>query len=95
MTAGKATGTASSAQLLAADAYRDHVTVMLQSAVTMAIGIGEDAVLDEGVVLKQIGDSCRLSGPAARAAINIIGNTGVVSYQTGQVDVKLNGGTPS
>lgn len=89
---GKATGTASSAEMLAASEYRDQVTVMLYDDTSpVAIGIGEDAVADEGVVLRELGDSCTIRGAAARAAINIIGNGGIVTYQTGDVEVNLNG----
>jgi len=91
MTSGKATGTASSAEMLAADIYRERVVIMLQNAVSCAIGIDEDAVADEGVILQEIGDTVHLAGAAARAQVNIIGNTASLTYQTGDVEVSLNG----
>jgi hypothetical protein len=95
MTGGKATGTASSAELLAADESREKVVIMHAGTAAVAIGIGEAAVADKGVILTDIGDSVELTGRAAEAQINIIGNTGKVTYQTGQVSVNLNGGTPT
>jgi hypothetical protein len=80
---------------LAADAYRDFVTIIHEGTAAVAIGIGEAAVATKGVILREVGDSVKLEGPAARAQINIIGNTGKVVYQTGQVTVRLNGGTPT
>ena len=94
MTSGKATGTAASAQMLAASEYRDKVTIMLQNAVSCAIGVGEAAVADEGVILAEIGDVCELEGVAARAQINIIGDTASVTYQTGPVTVRRQPNTP-
>ena len=88
MTSGKATGTATSAELLAADRYRGKVTIMLQNAVACAIGIGEDAVVDEGVLLAEAGDIVELTDEAARAQINILGDTASVTYQTGPVVVR-------
>jgi len=89
---GKATGTAASAEMLAADNYRDSVTIMLyDDTAPVAIGIGEAAVADEGVVLRELGDSVEIRGYAAIKQINIIGNGGIVTYQTGPVTARLNG----
>jgi hypothetical protein len=80
---GKATGTASSAQLLAADQYREYVVIMLQNQIACALGLfGNAAVLDEGIVLGQVGDTVHLSGAAARQQINVIGNTASLTYQS-------------
>ncbi len=96
MTSGKASATSSSVEMLAADIYRDKVTIILDSSdAAVAIGIGEAAALDKGVILREIGDSVELIDQAARAQINIKGNTGDVTYQTGPVTVRLNGGTPT
>jgi hypothetical protein len=79
---GKATGTAASAELLAADQYREYVVIMLQNQVTCALGLfGSAAVVDEGIVLAQVGDTVHLSGAAARQQINVIGNTASLTYQ--------------
>ena len=86
MSKGKATGTAASVAALAADAYRDRVTFQMYDA-TAAVyfGFGEDAVANEGLGLSRIGDTFTVTGELARPAINIIGNGGKVSYQTGAV----------
>ena len=95
MAKGKATGTAASAQLLAADEYRDVVLIMLQNEVVCSFGlIGEAAVIDEGIILAEIGDWVRLVGPQARGQINIIGNTASVTYQTGDVEIGRQANTP-
>ena len=95
MAKGKATGTAASAELLAADEYREVVLIMLQNNVSCAFGlIGEAAVADEGIILVEIGDWVRLVGPKARGQINIIGNTASVTYQTGDVEVGRQANTP-
>jgi hypothetical protein len=93
MTSGKQTGTAASAELLAADQYRDHVTIILyDKAAPVAIGVGgAAAVADTGLVLREIGDNCTLHEEAARGQINIIGDGGKVSYQTGPVEIGTNG----
>ena len=93
MTSGKKTGTAASVQLLAADQDRDQVTIMLyDKTAPIAIGVsGEAAVADTGIVLREIGDTVHLYNEAARGVIDILGNGGKVSYQTGPVLVVTNG----
>ncbi len=95
MASGKATGTSSSAELLAASEARKQVTIMHQGTASVAIGIDADAVADEGVILGVVGDSVTIRGLEAQAAINIIGNTGKITYQTGEVEFRGNGGTPT
>lgn len=81
-TSGKATGTSASAELLAADQYREYVVIILNSQTAVGIGIlGEDAVVDEGIVLAQVGDTVHLTGAAARQQINVIGDGAALSYQ--------------
>jgi hypothetical protein len=94
MSKGKATGTAASAELLAADEYRCRVVIMKVNATPVAIGIGEAAVADEGIILNEIGDVAELNDEAARAQINIIGNGGTITYQVAPVTVRLNPNTP-
>ena len=90
-TSGKATGAVTSAVLLAADQYREFVVIMLQNQVTCALGLfGEDAVIDEGIVLSQIGDSVHLSGAAARQQINVIGDTASLTYQSSGDPIAVN-----
>lgn len=91
MTKGKATGTAASAEVLAADEYREKVTIILLNAVSCAFGLGVAAVADEGVILEEIGDSLEVEAEAARGQINVIGNTASLAYQTGPVTVRRNG----
>ncbi len=89
---GKATGTSSSAELLAADEYRGFVTIMLQNAVSCAFGFsGEAAVDDQGVILIEIGDSIEVRGELAREQINVIGNTASLTWQEGPLTVRRKG----
>lgn len=86
MDSGKATGTAASVEMLAADRNRGSVAIMLyDDTASIAIGLDKAAVADEGVILREIGSSVVLLDEAARAQINIIGNGGIVTYQTGPV----------
>jgi hypothetical protein len=88
---GKATGTLSSAEMLAADRHRDKVTIMLYDGTSpVSIGVGEAAVADEGLVLRVVGSVCEIDKYAATKQINIIGNGGIVTYQTGPVTARLN-----
>ena len=82
MTQGKLTGTDASALALAADSYRGQIVIQSTNGTDIAIGIGEDAVANEGINLRVIGDVVTLRGAAARAEIYIIGNGGTASYVT-------------
>ena len=79
--------------MLAANEYRDWVAIVLyDDSAPVAIGIGgAAAVADEGIALRELGDSVVLEREAARGQINIIGNGGIVTYQTGPVTPRLNG----
>lgn len=81
MAGGSWTGTASSAELLAASEDRDSVLIVLSSDVTVAFGLGEDAVAGQGIQLFKTGDSVHLRGAAARKQVNVIGNTATGSYE--------------
>ncbi len=86
MAKGTATATASSAEMLAVDERRDRVTIQMHDeSAAVYIGLNEDAVVGEGIGLYGIGDTVILDWEWARAQINSIGNTGKVSYQTGNV----------
>lgn len=86
MESGKATGTAASAELLAADINRGKVTLTLLNSIQVSFGLdGETAVVDEGAPLFRKGTTLELNDEAARGQINIIGNTASVAYQTGPV----------
>lgn len=93
MTSGKQTGTAASVELLAADQDRDQVTILLyDKTAPIAIGVsGAAAVADTGIVLREVGDVAHLYDEAARGVIDILGNGGKVSYQTGPCLVSTNG----
>ncbi len=85
MAKGKFTGTASSAQIVAADDYRAYLTIQLTNAASANLGIGEAAVAGEGIKLINAGDSARLVGAAARKAIYLIGDGAEGTYQDGDV----------
>lgn len=85
MEKGNFSGTSASAALLAADESRGQVLIQKTNATVVALGIGEDAVAGEGIQLGPIGDSVVIRGYAATLAINVIGNNGAGTYQTGDV----------
>ena len=86
MSKGNFTVTASSAEIIAADQYRDYLTIQKgTNAVAVALGIGEDAVAGEGIQLTNIHDSVELWGVDARASISAIGNTGAGTWEGSQV----------
>jgi len=94
MAKGNFTGTASSAELLAADEYRDQIVIQKTNATAVALGFGEAAVAGKGIQLIEIGDAAIIRGAEARMQINVIGNGGTGTYQTGDIDVR-NGPNPS
>lgn len=83
MAKGSWTGTATSAQLVAANFNRDCLVIQHTNATTAALGIGEDAVAGQGLQLLKIGDTVVLTGANARQAINVIGNGATGTYQDG------------
>ncbi len=83
MAKGAFTGTSSSAELVAADTYRDCLLIQHTNATTCALGIGEDAEAGKGIQLLKIGDSVVLTGANARSAIYVIGNGATGTYQGG------------
>jgi hypothetical protein len=87
MAKGKYTATSASTLLLAADEYRDEITIQHTNATQVALGFGEAAVAEEGIQLFAAGDSVHVTGPKARGAIYVIGNGGTGTYQTGPVIV--------
>lgn len=62
-----------SEEIIAADAYRDFLTIQLKGSASIELGIGETAVAGEGVKLINPGDSVLIEGDLAREAINGIG----------------------
>ncbi len=86
MAQGTATGTAASVAALAANKFRNKVTFQMTDATAeVYFGFNTDAVAGEGSGLRRVGDSFVVEKELALGAINIIGNGGVVSYQTGNV----------
>ena len=88
MAQGTATGTAASVEMLAVSRYRDRVTFqMTDASAAVYFGFNTAAVVGEGIGLRRIGDYVTVGAELARGQINIIGNGGIVSYQTGNVIV--------
>lgn len=85
MSKGNFTATAASTEMIAADNYRDHLTIQKTNATQIAIGIGVAAVAGEGIQLINIDSSIELWGVEARAAIYAIGNGGTGTYQSGRI----------
>ncbi len=95
MAQGNASGAAASAAALAADYQRDKVTFQLtDSSTSIYFGFNTAAVSGEGISLARVGDTLIVEKELARGAINIIGNGGVVSYQTGNVVAVTRGVNP-
>lgn len=85
---GTTTGGTGSAEVLAADVYRDFVTIMLQSDHPCAFAFeGATAVAGTGVMLNEIGDSVSVVRELARGQINVLGNGAVLTWQEGPVTV--------
>ena len=64
------TGDSSSEQVLAADEFRDFVTLQLQNAYPVFLAFGEAADEDTGIKLGNAQCSVRVKGAKARGAIN-------------------------
>ncbi len=95
MSQGTATGTATSAELLASSRYRESITfTMTDATATASFGFSTAAVAGEGLELFRVGDSFTVCCELARSQINIIGNGAVVSYQTGNVRQVVRGPNP-
>ena len=92
---GTIAGTSVSAEALAASRYRDKVTFTMLNAITTGFAFGGNAAeLDEGVVLREIGDTLIVSNELARGQIKVIGNTASIAYQTGSVVAVTRGPNP-
>jgi hypothetical protein len=85
MAKGSWTGTDSSAVIVAADSYREYLTIQLTNATQTNLGIGVAAVADEGIQLINAGDTVRIEGAQAQLAIYAIGNGAAGTYQDGKV----------
>jgi hypothetical protein len=87
MAKGKFSATTASTIAVATNKYRDKLVIQKTNATAVAIGIGEAAVLDEGILLSKAGDIVILRGAAARANIYAIGNGGTLTFQDGDIEV--------
>lgn len=85
MTKGAWSGGAASAIIVAADEYRDHLTVQLINATSAHLAFGEAAAAGEGIKLINAGDSVTVSGPLATEAVYAIGDGASGIYQSGAV----------
>jgi hypothetical protein len=85
MAKGAYLATAASTLLVAADEYREYLTIQHGNATAVALGIGVPAVALSGIQLFKAGDSVKICGAQARLAVYVIGNGGVGSYQDGNV----------
>jgi hypothetical protein len=84
-TKGKFTATSASTIIVPANKYRDHLIIQKLAGAAIALGIGEAAVLDEGILLTGKDSTVEVDGAAAAKAIYAIGNTGTGTYQEGKV----------
>jgi len=89
MAKGSWAATSASAIIVPADDYREVLLIQkITNTVAVALGIGEAAEAGKGIQMSAVGDAVILRGPAARHAIYAIGNTGVGTYQDGNVDYR-------
>lgn len=85
MISGTWAATAASAQIIAADIYRDKLTIQLQNNTQVYLGFGVPAVAVESLTLLANGDSITVRGHLARQAVYAIGNGAAGAYQEGNV----------
>jgi hypothetical protein len=85
---GKFTATSASTEVIAADPFRDIITIQKANATAIAFGLGgETAITDEGISLDAAGEVLQIIGPMARMEINAIGNNGTATWQSGDISV--------
>ncbi len=72
MTRGAWAATAASSEIIAADEYRDKLTIQLHSGDITALGFGEAAVFAEGIRLVAAGDTVEIEGALTRGAVYAI-----------------------
>jgi hypothetical protein len=85
MSKGSFSATAVSTQIVAADEYRDSLTIQKTNATQIAIGLNEAAVAGKGIQLINADSSIELRGVWATMAVYAIGNGGTGTYQSGLV----------
>ena len=89
MISGTWSAIASSAVIVAADPYRDFLTIQLQNTTQVYLGFGVDAVAGESLTLITTGDSITIRGHLARQSVYAIGNGAQGAYQEGNVTCNL------
>ena len=87
MAKGNWAATSASVVIVAANEYRDTLTLQKTNDTDVSLGLGEAAVLGEGVQMLVVGDAVTLRGYHARNAVYAIGNGGQGTYQDGPVEV--------
>ncbi len=87
MAKGNWAATSASAVIVAANEYRDILTLQKTNDTDVSLGLGEAAVLGEGVQMLVVGDVVTIYGYHARKAIYAIGNGGQGTYQDGPIEV--------
>ncbi len=87
MSKGNWAATSASAEIVAANIYRDTLTLQKTNDTDVSLGLDETAVLGEGLQLFTVGCSITLKGYHARNAVYAIGNGGTGTYQDGPVEV--------
>ena len=76
-------------EIIAAEMYRDILTVQLHSAKgCVYFGFGAAAIIDESLLVVEPGDSITVRGHLARQAIHALGSLSSGAYQEG--DLTLN-----
>lgn len=86
MVKGSWDATVASSEIVAANEYRDKLTIQLHSGDATALGFGEAAVYAEGIRLVTAGDVIELTGAITRGAVYAIcdtGNSSAGGYQEG------------
>ncbi|MFA5186697.1 MAG: hypothetical protein WC551_09495 [Patescibacteria group bacterium] len=85
MISGTWDATAASVEIVAADHYRDSLTIQLQNTTQVYLGFGAAAVAGSSLTLITTGDSITVRGHLARQAVYAIGNGASGAYQEGNV----------
>ncbi len=88
MASGAIAGGTNSAVIVAANEYRDTLTIQLTNSTSLEVAFGETAVTGACLKLINAGDSVTIHGHLARGAVYGIGNGAVAVYQDGDVEYR-------
>lgn len=77
--------TAASAEIVAAEMYRDKLTIQLQNTTQVYLGFGVPAVSGSSLTLITTGDSITVRGHLARGAVYALGDGAIGAYQEGDI----------